>query len=94
LLARLLSSNKVAGMERSDSCAFNPHKMLGAPLQAACFLTTHRGSLKAANAAHAAYLFQPDKNFPELDMGDLTIQCGRHADAVKVGHGVSYVLSL
>ena len=71
-------------MERADSCATNPHKLHGAPLQASLFLTTHKGALERANAANAAYLFQPDKNFRELDLGDLTIQCGRKTDAVKV----------
>lgn len=49
------------GAERADSFAINPHKMLGAPLQCSMFLTHHSGILKECNAAHAEYLFQPDK---------------------------------
>ena len=36
------------------------------------------------NASNAAYLFQPDKNFVEYDLGDRSIQCGRKADAFKL----------
>jgi glutamate/tyrosine decarboxylase-like PLP-dependent enzyme len=51
----------VRGAERADSFAINPHKMLGAPLQCSMFLTRHTHILAACNAAHADYLFQPDK---------------------------------
>merc|ERR1719453_2671517 len=36
------------------------------------------------NASQAAYLFQPDKNYVEYDLGDRSIQCGRKADAYKL----------
>jgi glutamate/tyrosine decarboxylase-like PLP-dependent enzyme len=72
------------GVHLADSLAYNPHKMMGAPLQCSTFLTKHLGALESANAANAAYLFQPDKNFTDLDTGDKTIQCGRHADSLKL----------
>ena len=72
------------GVYLADSLTYNPHKMMGAPLQCSTFVTRHLGALEAANAANAAYLFQPDKNFTELDTGDKTIQCGRHADSLKL----------
>jgi glutamate/tyrosine decarboxylase-like PLP-dependent enzyme len=38
----------------------------------------------AANSYKADYLFQPDKNNTEADLGDRTIQCGRKSDALKL----------
>ena len=72
------------GLERADSFAWNPHKMMGAPLQCSFFITQHRGMLKEANGMAASYLFQPDKLYTECDLGDKTIQCGRKPDALKM----------
>jgi glutamate decarboxylase len=36
---------RMRGAERSDSFTWNPHKLLGAPLQCSCFLTRHEGEL-------------------------------------------------
>jgi len=72
------------GAERSDSFSWNPHKMLGIPLQCSAFVTKHKGVLSKANGAKAEYLFQPDKNNAGADLGDRTIQCGRKADSLKL----------
>ena len=72
------------GAGDADSFAVSLHKMLGATLQCSLLLTPHEGALKAANATQAAYLFQPDKLYAELDQGDKTIQCGRKPDAFKM----------
>nr|XP_014155087.1 hypothetical protein SARC_06468 [Sphaeroforma arctica JP610]KNC81185.1 hypothetical protein SARC_06468 [Sphaeroforma arctica JP610] len=76
------------GANRSDSMGWNPHKIVGAPLQCSLFLisydeTTH-DFFKRANGASASYLFQPDKNHSNLDMGDKTLHCGRKGDALKM----------
>jgi glutamate/tyrosine decarboxylase-like PLP-dependent enzyme len=86
LFSKKLRAN-VAGVEKSDSFCWNPHKILGAPLQTTLFAVNslrHRDILRSANSANAGYLFQPDKNFGELDIGDTTMQCGRRADALKL----------
>ena len=44
-----------------DSVAYNPHKMLGAPLQASIFMTRHKEILHQTNCAASTYLFQQDK---------------------------------
>ena len=72
------------GAGEADSFAVSLHKMLGATLQCSLLLTPHEGALKAANSSQAAYLFQPDKLYAELDQGDKTIQCGRKPDAFKM----------
>lgn len=72
------------GVDCADSFAWSAHKQLGAALQAAVFITRHKGALTSANAVNAAYLFQPDKLHANLDVGDKTIQCGRRADMLKL----------
>jgi glutamate/tyrosine decarboxylase-like PLP-dependent enzyme len=72
------------GCDLADSFSISAHKMLGAALQCAVFVTQHAGSLKAANATSAAYLFQKDKLNADLDLGDKTIQCGRKSDMLKL----------
>ena len=57
------------GIELIDSVAYNPHKMLGAPLQASLFLTKHNQLLHQANCAASTYLFQQDK-FYDVSAGN------------------------
>lgn len=75
---------KLDGIELADSFSWSAHKMMGATLQCAVFATRHKQALRAANATNAAYLFQPDKLFVELDVGDKTVQCGRKSDMLKL----------
>lgn len=73
------------GIERSDSVAWNPHKMMGSPLQCCAFLTKHVGILQQAHSANAKYLFQQDKFYDvSYDTGDKSIQCGRKVDVFKL----------
>ncbi|XP_012222395.1 cysteine sulfinic acid decarboxylase [Linepithema humile] len=72
------------GIELSDSVAWNPHKMLGAPLQCSLFLVKGKNALHNANNASATYLFQQDKFYDvSWDTGDKSVQCGRKVDAMK-----------
>ena len=45
-------------MFQVDSIAWNPHKMVGAPLQTSAFIVRHKGTLHTTNSANATYLFQ------------------------------------
>ncbi|ESO96424.1 hypothetical protein LOTGIDRAFT_115956, partial [Lottia gigantea] len=73
------------GVERADSMTWNPHKMMGVPLQCSVILTKHKKLLAEANQSNADYLFQKDKNYDvTYDTGDKTIQCGRHNDIFKL----------
>ena len=72
------------GCELVDSIAWNPHKMMGAPLQTSVFVTRHNRILHEANSASATYLFQQDKFYDvSYDTGDKSVQCGRKTDAFK-----------
>ena len=74
----------MAGVERADSLAWNPHKLLGVTQQCSALLTRHPGLLTDAFASGADYIFQTDKLYSELDSGDKTFVCGRRADVVKL----------
>ena len=74
----------MAGSERADSICWNLHKMMGVTQQCSALLVRHPGLLQETFAARANYLFQPDKNFAELDSGDKTFQCARRVDVLKL----------
>merc|ERR1712062_594469 len=72
------------GSHLVDSIAWNPHKMVGAPLQTSPFIVRHKGLLHQTNSANATYLFQQDKFYDvSYDTGDKSVQCGRKVDAFK-----------
>ena len=63
---------------RSNSLAWNPHKMLGAPFQCSIFLVKGKNILHEANCSGAKYLFMQDKFYDvSWDTGDKSVQCGR-----------------
>ncbi|EER12071.1 Cysteine sulfinic acid decarboxylase, putative [Perkinsus marinus ATCC 50983] len=86
LLASTVTRDRLLrGVEKVDSFCWNPHKMVGVPLQ--CSMIVHRkgrGLLHSCNGTQAPYLFQKEKLFGEMDRGDWTIQCGRRPDAFKI----------
>ena len=83
-LSPRLREEYLEGVETADSLTWNPHKQMNMPLTCSAFLTRKEGQLAACNAASAAYLFQPDKLYGDMDLGDRSIQCGRRADAFKL----------
>uniref|UniRef100_A0A8W4FIT2 Glutamate decarboxylase 1 n=1 Tax=Sus scrofa TaxID=9823 RepID=A0A8W4FIT2_PIG len=78
-------SYKLSGIERANSVTWNPHKLMGVPLQCSAILIREKGLLGACNQMGAGYLFQPDKLYNvDFDTGDKAIQCGRHVDIFKL----------
>ncbi|KAH8274558.1 hypothetical protein KR044_012623, partial [Drosophila immigrans] len=74
----------LAGLERADSFAWNPHKTLGVPLQCSLFLTRESDLLARCNSIEVNYLFQQDKFYDiSYDTGNKSVQCGRKVDAFK-----------
>ncbi|RXN07155.1 glutamate decarboxylase 1 [Labeo rohita] len=68
----------------ANSVTWNPHKMMGVPLQCSAILVREKGLLQGCNSMCAGYLFQPDKQYDvTYDTGDKAIQCGRHVDIFK-----------
>ncbi|XP_064614729.1 cysteine sulfinic acid decarboxylase-like [Liolophura sinensis] len=77
--------NVMAGVHKADSMTWNPHKMMGAPLQCSAFLTKHKDLLDRCHSAKATYLFQQDKFYDvSYDTGDKSVQCGRKVDVLKL----------
>lgn len=72
----------VRGIELADSLTWNPHKMMGVPLQCSVLLVSRRGELSRSLDETADYLFQLHQD--ELNPGHRSIQCGRRNDALKL----------
>ncbi|KAL4946137.1 hypothetical protein BDV06DRAFT_208958 [Aspergillus oleicola] len=92
--------HKLAGSEKANSIAINPHKMLGVPVTCSFLLASDLRQFHRANTLPAGYLFHnnDDENTNQLenpselapdspevwDLADLTLQCGRRADSLKL----------
>jgi len=72
----------VDGLELADSFAWNPHKMMGVPLQCSLLLVARRGELGRSLDETADYLFQSHAD--DFNPGHRSIQCGRRNDALKL----------
>ncbi|KAF1923603.1 glutamate decarboxylase 1 [Didymella exigua CBS 183.55] len=83
---RELASTRLDGCELADSIAINPHKMLGAPITCSFLLGRDMRTFHNALTLPAGYLFHSagaDVN-DMYDLADLTPQCGRRGDALKM----------
>ncbi|KAI0206808.1 glutamate decarboxylase [Astrocystis sublimbata] len=79
--------HKIAGAERADSITVNPHKMMNVPVTCSFLLTRDVGVFHRANTLPAGYLFHGDDdadNKESWDLADLTLQCGRRGDSLKL----------
>ncbi|KAL3475036.1 hypothetical protein BJX99DRAFT_247813 [Aspergillus californicus] len=94
--------HQLAGAEKADSIAINPHKMLGVPVTCSFLLASDVRQFHRANTLPAGYLFHTEDaeetgnggieppselepSSPEIwDLADLTLQCGRRADSLKL----------
>lgn len=74
-LARL-----VRGLERADSFSWDPHKMMWMPLSLGTILVRDGIWLRRAFEADAPYLFNAGSD----NIGQMTIQCSKRADAIKL----------
>lgn len=85
-------ASKMHGSELADSIAVNPHKMLGTPLTCSFLLGPDLRKFHAANTLPAGYLFHnsDDANAEVWDLADLTLQCGRRGDSLKLALGWIY----
>jgi glutamate/tyrosine decarboxylase-like PLP-dependent enzyme len=75
--------HRFAGSAQTSSMTWNLHKQSGATQQCSILLVREPERLRKVFSTKADYLFQADKNYLELDSGDLTFQCARRNDALK-----------
>jgi len=83
----LLSSRdreRVRGIERARSLAWDPHKMMLMPLSAGVVLVRDERDLEGAFAQRAPYLFHGPAGERIWDQGTRSFQCSRRADVLKV----------
>lgn len=86
-----LSKERLRGVERADSVAVTPHKMLGVPLTCSFLLGRDLRQFHAANTLPAGYLFHNNNPDAEVfDLADLTPQCGRRGDSLKLFLGWTF----
>lgn len=77
------------GIEKTDSLAWNAHKLMNIPLMCSVFLVKKRGILQQnITEINTDYIYH-DKNQME-DLGKKSIQCGRRVDAVKLWFAWKY----
>jgi L-2,4-diaminobutyrate decarboxylase len=76
--------DKVAGIERARSIAWDPHKTLLLPLAAGVLLMREEKDLNAAFNQQAPYLFNSTDDARAWDVGPRSFQCSRRADVLKL----------
>jgi L-2,4-diaminobutyrate decarboxylase len=76
--------DRLRGIERARSIAWDPHKMLLIPTQAGMILVRDERDLDAAFSQRAPYLFQSTEGQRVWDQGTRNFICSRRADVLKV----------
>lgn len=95
---RSVDLEKLDGVELANSITVNPHKMLNVPVTCSFLLGADTRQFQKANSLDAGYLFhgdddtgaETDESKECFDLADLTLQCGRKGDAVKMALGWVY----
>lgn len=87
-------ASKLAGCHLANSIAINPHKMMGVPVTCSFLLSPDLRQFHAANTLPASYLFHSSSSSVQTpnpseiyDLADLTLQCGRRGDSLKLALG-------
>ncbi|GAB0137262.1 hypothetical protein EsDP_00005535 [Epichloe bromicola] len=76
--------SKMNGSHLADTITINPHKMMNAPTTCSFLLGPDMSIFNEANSTAAGYLFHTNANEETWDLADLTLQCGRRGDGLKV----------
>lgn len=82
-------SSLLDGVDSADSLSWNPHKMMGVPLQTSLVLLREKGGLQGSLDETADYLFQSDEEL--FNPGHRSLQCGRRNDALRVWAAWAYL---
>ncbi len=77
------------GIHRTDSFAWDPHKLMNIPLICSVILTREKGVLENnLTDINTDYIYHNNEEM--TDLGEKSIQCGRHVDAVKLWFAWKY----
>jgi len=84
-LASATLRTRLNGIQRADSVAWDPHKMMFMPISTGAILVRDRRHLDAAFQQSAPYLFhlRPGEE-RSIDIGKRTLQCSKRFDALKL----------
>ncbi|MBF0187533.1 MAG: glutamate decarboxylase [Magnetococcales bacterium] len=74
------------GSELADSMTWDPHKLMGIPLVCSALLMKNPDHLERSCGCDGGhYLFHPSDDYDaSLDLGRVSMQCGRRVDALKL----------
>ncbi|KAM0412614.1 hypothetical protein ACHAPD_009277 [Fusarium lateritium] len=75
---------KLNGSHLADSLTVNPHKMMNVPVTCSFLLGPDMSIFNKANSTAAGYLFHTNDGGDFWDIADLTLQCGRRGDSLKL----------
>jgi glutamate decarboxylase len=90
IFSQKLRKGRLDGVELADSVAITPHKMLGVPLTCSFLIGPDLNLFHQASSIDAGYLFHEQAGEEVYDLADLTPQCGRKGDALKLFLGWTY----
>lgn len=76
--------HRLRGIERADSLAWDPHKMMLLPIPCSAVLVRREGLLDAAFAQSAPYLFGAGASERCADQGVRSFACSRRFEALKL----------
>ncbi len=85
VLSDTLRKKYLTGLERVDSFTWDFHKMTGTALMCNVFLINNRSHTlgKVCSAGDSSYIFHGDTSNEVLDLGAVSLQCGRKVDSLK-----------
>ncbi len=85
LVSDVLRGKYMKGVEEVDSLTWDFHKMLGTALMCNVFLINNRVHTlgKVCSGGDDSYLFHVGENNTVLDLGAVSLQCGRRVDSLK-----------
>ncbi len=76
--------DRLRGIGRARSIAWDPHKMMLLPLSAGLLLVRDERALESAFSQRAPYLFHGAAGVRVWDQGVRSLQCSRRADVIKL----------
>lgn len=85
VVSEILRDRYLAGIEEVDSFTFDFHKMLGTSLMCNVFLINNRLHTlgNVCSAGGDSYIFHGNDTNEVLDLGAISLQCGRRVDSLK-----------
>ena len=84
-------SHLLKGLEKADSFTWDAHKMMGVPLMCSVVLFNRQNILKPLNDISGAdYIFHNKDDDEVYDLGEISLQCGRRVDVLKLWFAWQY----